>query len=158
MKHTTPSPATITGPQLAALTTLSVRRLYQLATDEKKIPAPENGRWPLLETVKSLFSYMQREGENLQRERLRKVTAEAKLAEMKEEEIRAAQEKRWMLTQDTLNILRALMARLEQWPGKLKSEAGLNETQGAVAQKLLDDLRSQVADDIEAMKPAKEGA
>jgi phage terminase Nu1 subunit (DNA packaging protein) len=52
----TPAPALITAEQLAALTDLTKRRLYQLA-EERKIPPAENGRFPLLETIRALLRH-----------------------------------------------------------------------------------------------------
>lgn len=69
------------------------------------------------------------------------------------EEQEAIQAKRWMLAEDVFAILRAAMNRIEQFTGKVKSEAGLTDTQAAVVQKNLDDYRNQLATDIEAMKP-----
>jgi hypothetical protein len=74
------APATITAEQLAGLCNLTKRRLYQLA-DEHKIPQPVNGRFPMLETITFLFSYYQRDGQDLQREKLLKTAAERKLRE-----------------------------------------------------------------------------
>jgi hypothetical protein len=74
------TPATITAEQLAGLSNLTKRRLYQLA-DEHKIPQPVNGCFPMLETITFLFSYYQRDGQDLQRERLLKIAAERKLRE-----------------------------------------------------------------------------
>jgi hypothetical protein len=84
MKTTKPSipeaPATITAEQLAGLSNLTKRRLYQLA-DEHKIPQPTNGCFPMLETITAMFSYYQRDGADLQREKLLKTAAERKLRE-----------------------------------------------------------------------------
>ena len=74
------APATITAEQLAGLSNLTKRRLYQLA-DEHKIPQPTNGCFPMLETITAMFSYYQRDGADLQREKLLKCTAERKLRE-----------------------------------------------------------------------------
>ncbi len=69
------------------------------------------------------------------------------------EEAEAVQSKKWMLTEDCFAILRAAMNRIEQFTGKVKSEAGLTDTQAAVVQKNIDDYRNQLAADIEGMKP-----
>jgi hypothetical protein len=75
------APATITAEQLAGLCNLTKRRLYQLA-DEHKIPQPTNGCFPMLETITAMFSYYQRDGADLQREKLLKTAAERKLREL----------------------------------------------------------------------------
>ena len=77
----TPQPATITAEQLAALSGLTRRRLYQLA-DENRIPQPTDGKFPMLETITALFTWFQRDGADLQREKLLKVTAERQLKEL----------------------------------------------------------------------------
>ena len=73
--------------------------------------------------------------------------------ERENEEAEEVKNKRWMLTQDCFAMLRAAMNRIEQFTGKVKSEAGLNDTQAAVIQKNIDDYRNQLAADIEGMKP-----
>ena len=75
------APATITAEQLAGLCNLTKRRLYQLA-DEHKIPQPVNGCFPMLETLTAMFAYYQRDGADLQREKLLKTAAERKLREL----------------------------------------------------------------------------
>lgn len=79
---TTPTPAipTITAEQLAALTHLTPRRLNQLAQDNK-IPPPINGQFTTRATISALFDYYQRDGEEIQKERLLKLTAERKMVE-----------------------------------------------------------------------------
>jgi len=74
------APAIITAEQLAGLSNLTKRRLYQLA-DEHKIPQPTNGCFPMLETITAMFSFYQRDGQDLQREKLLKTAAERKLRE-----------------------------------------------------------------------------
>jgi len=74
------APATITAEQLAGLCNLTKRRLYQLA-DEHKIPQPTNGCFPMLETITAMFAFYQRDGAELQREKLLKTAAERKLRE-----------------------------------------------------------------------------
>jgi hypothetical protein len=75
------------------------------------------------------------------------------------EEATEVQAKRWVLAEDVFAVLRTLVIRLEQWPVKIKSEAGLNETQGAIAQKLLDEIRAEVRQYILTLlpKPAIDG-
>lgn len=76
-----PQPATITAEQLANLSGLTRRRLYQLA-DENRIPQPTDGHFPMLATITALFAWFQRDGADLQREKLLKVTAERQLKEL----------------------------------------------------------------------------
>lgn len=84
-KKSTPTPsaptvATISIEQLAGLANLTKRRLNQLA-DENKIPQPTNGSFPMLATITALFSFYQRDGEEISREKLKKLTAERKITE-----------------------------------------------------------------------------
>ena len=151
MKNETPS-AIITAEQLAGLTGLTKRRLYQLA-DEKKIPPADNGGFPMLETIRQLFAYFQRDGEQLSREKLRLATAARKLSEMKAEEAEALQNRTWMLADDARQMMRMAMNSIEQLPGNVRSQAGLTDLQTATLQKNIDDYRNQLAADIEGMKP-----
>ena len=84
-KTATPTPkpatvATISAEQLAGLANLTKRRLYQLA-EENRIPQATDGSFPMLATITALFSYYQRDGETLQREKTLKTAAERKLRE-----------------------------------------------------------------------------
>ena len=74
-------------------------------------------------------------------------------------EATAIQERIWFPTATMLDILRAVVTRLEGFPSKVASEAGLSESQVATVQRNIDDLRSQIADDIAALQtPEKGGA
>jgi hypothetical protein len=75
-----PRPAEISAEQLAGLSNLTKRRLYQLA-DEHKIPQPTNGMFPMLATISALFSFYQRDGADLAREKLLKTSAERRIKE-----------------------------------------------------------------------------
>jgi hypothetical protein len=157
-KNETASPETITISQLATLANLTPRRITQLG-EEGKIPRADNGRLPMVQSIKELFAYYQRDAEQLSREKLLKTAAERRMAERKDRELAAAQNKEWTLTSDVVNICRAVVARMEAIPGRAKSEAGLTDTQSATLLKLLDEIRGQIADDIEKMKPkGKEAA
>jgi hypothetical protein len=79
---TTPAVAMIAGEKLAALANLTPRRLYQLAKDNK-IPPPINGSFPMLATITALFAFYQRDGEEIQKEKLKKLTAERQMTELK---------------------------------------------------------------------------
>jgi phage terminase Nu1 subunit (DNA packaging protein) len=85
-KNTTPPPAPaaamIAADRLAELCNLTPRRLYQLA-ETGKIPPASNGQFPMLATITALFSFYQRDGEEIQKERLAKLTAERKMTELK---------------------------------------------------------------------------
>ena len=72
------------------------------------------------------------------------------------EEAEAIQQKLWMRTDDVLAMLRLIVSRLEQLPAVVKSEAGLSDAQALTMQRKIDDMRTQIADDIEALTPAKE--
>jgi hypothetical protein len=81
MKKTrTASSETITVNQLATLANLTPRRIRQLG-DEGKIPKAENARLPMVESIKLLFQYYQRDSATLERERTLKTCAERKLRE-----------------------------------------------------------------------------
>jgi hypothetical protein len=88
----------------------------------------------------------------------RKAKEDARRLTRENEEAEAVQSKRWTKTDDVCAILRAVVARMEQWPCKVRSEGGLNDTQTAVLQKCLDDLRTQIASDILALGQKGEAA
>ena len=67
------------------------------------------------------------------------------------EEDKAVRESKWMLTDTVMSILRAVVTRLEGFPAKVRSEAGLSDSQGVVLAANVDDLRSQIANDITQM-------
>ena len=69
----------ITVAELAALSNLSRRRIYQLV-QEKRLPPAEKGFFPLA-AVRQLFEFYQRPAETLQREKMLKTTIERKLRE-----------------------------------------------------------------------------
>lgn len=76
-----PAAAMIAADHLAELCNLTPRRLYQLAETEK-IPPASNGQFPMLATITALFNFYQRDGEEIQKERLAKLTAERKMTEL----------------------------------------------------------------------------
>ena len=69
----------------------------------------------------------------------------------------AVQAGRWFPTATMLDILRAVVTRLEGFPSKVRSEAGLSDSQGAVLAANVDDLRSQISNDIEGLKTPEKG-
>jgi len=77
-----PAVAMIDAEKLAALANLTKRRLYQLA-NENKLPPPINGQFPMLASIKQLFAFYQRDGEEIQKEKLKKLTAERRMTELK---------------------------------------------------------------------------
>ena len=85
---------------------------------------------------------------------------EATLRQRRENlEATAVQEGRWFPTATMLDICRGIVTRLEGFPAKVRSEAGLSTSQVATVQRNVDDLRSQIADDIAGLKtPEKGGA
>jgi hypothetical protein len=72
----------IAADRLAELCNLTPRRLYQLA-ETGKIPPATNGQFPMLAAIAALFNFYQRDGEEIQKERLAKLTAERKMTELK---------------------------------------------------------------------------
>ena len=75
------------------------------------------------------------------------------------EEATAIQERIWFPTATMLDILRAVVTRLEGFPAKVRSEAGLSESQVATVQRNVDDLRGLIASDIAGLgTPEKGGA
>lgn len=72
----------IAGEKLAALANLTKRRLYQLA-EQNKIPPATNGQFPMLASITALFAFYQRDGEQIQQEKLLKLTAERKTVELR---------------------------------------------------------------------------
>jgi hypothetical protein len=151
MKTETPS-ATISAEQLAELSHLTKRRLYQLA-EEKKLPPADNGRFPMVESIRQLFLWFQRDSENLQKEKLRTATANRKMAEMQAEQAEAVQSRLWFPTDKMLEMFRAVVNRFEQLPGKVRSETGANEVYERILQKHVDDVRRQIACDIADLGP-----
>jgi hypothetical protein len=79
-KTQTESPETITVNQLATLANLTPRRIRQLG-DEGKIAKAENARLPMVESIKLLFQFYQRDSVTLEREKMLKVCVERKLRE-----------------------------------------------------------------------------
>jgi phage terminase Nu1 subunit (DNA packaging protein) len=73
--------------------------------------------------------------------------------ERRNEEEQAVREKKWVLAADMCDILRMITNKLEQYPGRARSEAGLTDTQSGVIQKLMDGIRNEIADSIEKMGP-----
>jgi phage terminase Nu1 subunit (DNA packaging protein) len=86
MKTTTNDPATIAADQLADLSNLSRRRLYQLA-EAGKIPPASNGRFEMLTTIRALFSYYQADDENLLAEKIKLTHEQAEIARIKKENL-----------------------------------------------------------------------
>lgn len=83
-KHIEPkaaAPANITTKQLESLSNLGERRLRQLA-QEGKLPSPVGGNWPMIETIRRLFHLYQESGPEMSREKLLKMAAQRKLAEL----------------------------------------------------------------------------
>jgi hypothetical protein len=75
------TPATISTAQLESLSNLGERRLRQLA-QEGKLPQPTGGHWPMILTIKRLFAVYQESGPELAKEKLLKMAAQRKLAEL----------------------------------------------------------------------------
>ena len=64
---------------------------------------------------------------------------------IKNQESLMAQSKDWTRTDEMLSIIKNLCTKLDQFPAKLKSQAGLTAEQAATAQKILDDIRAEYA-------------
>ena len=82
--HTEPKPATpasISTAQLESLSNLGERRLRQLS-QEGRLPQPMGGQWPMILTIKRLFAVYQESGPELAKEKLLKMAAQRKLAEL----------------------------------------------------------------------------
>lgn len=141
-------PATITAEQLANLAGLTKRRLYQLA-EEKKIPPADNGRFPMVEAIRQLFLFFQRDGEQLSREKLLRATAERQQAQRKERLATKQEAEDWLAAEDHYAIVSALVTRLEALPGKMQSEQGLAPAQIAGLQRALDSIRTEAAEAVE---------
>lgn len=81
----TPLPETTGIDTLADLVGVTDRRIRQLA-DDGSIPTGKKGQWPFTETVKKLFTlYREMAADNteeMKREKLRKMTADADTAQM----------------------------------------------------------------------------
>jgi arsenate reductase-like glutaredoxin family protein len=150
--ETTSLPDSISAAELASLANLTERRLRQLAA-ENKMPQPKQGRFPLPGALRDLFTYFRRDSAAAAQEKLRTLAAQRKLVEMKAEQAEAVQLNTWCLASDVLDDFRMITNKLEQFPGRLRSEAGLNDTQANLAQKLMDDIRNEIADGIERRTP-----
>src|ERR1017187_4297199 len=103
-KTNTASPETITTNQLATLANLTPRRIGQLG-EEGKIPRAENGKLPMVQSIKALFAYYQRDAEQLSREKLLKTAAERRMAERKDREAQAVQSKTWIRADDHFKMI-----------------------------------------------------
>ena len=58
----------------------------------------------------------------------------------------------WLTWEDHRKVLSTLVNRLEQVPGKARSEAGLSDAQTAIVQRMIDEARSDAARDVRGMK------
>ncbi len=135
---------------------LTKRRLYQLA-DEHKIPQPTNGCFPMLETITAMFSYYQRDGADLQRERLLKTAADRKLREL---ELGVADEKLMSrkIAENTISaalkqqhgIVRAELERTElKAIAAFHESLGLSDANRAALREFHTDLARQTVDAVE---------
>jgi hypothetical protein len=79
-QHTAPS-ETITVNQLGNLANLTPRRIRQMG-EEGALPKAENARLPMVEAIRMLFAFYQKDSVTLERERTLKVGAERKLREI----------------------------------------------------------------------------
>lgn len=78
---TTTKPETVGSRELAAMVNLTERRLRQLS-QEKRIPAPVRGQWPMPDTIQKLFHYYQSSSEEYAREKVLKLSAQRKRQEV----------------------------------------------------------------------------
>ena len=65
------------------------------------------------------------------------------------EEEEAIRQGKWMLATDVYDMFKMMADKMEQLPGRIRSDAGLNDIQAAVVQRLIDDIRNAMADQIE---------
>ena len=72
--------STITAPALASLCGCSERRLYQMA-ESGQIPKPENGQWPATETLRALFAYYRKGGQQADELKIQQTRREKQLAD-----------------------------------------------------------------------------
>jgi len=79
-KRQTLAPETITVNQLATLANLTPRRIRQLG-EEGKIPKAENARLPMVQAIRELFQFYQRDSVSIEREKLLKTAAQRRLIE-----------------------------------------------------------------------------
>lgn len=86
----------------------------------------------------------------------RKSMEEAKALARENRRADMADSREWMRTEDHFRILRALLDRLEQLPGKCKSEFGLSLAQENGLRKTLDQIRSEARDEVATMNHKKE--
>lgn len=127
-----PAAAMIAADRLAELCNLTPRRLYQLA-ETGKIPPAINGNFPMLASISALFSFYQRDGEEIQKERLAKLTAERKMTELK----LALEQGNSIPTEDVIeawsDVVLMMKSRLLSAGHNLQSTGRLNrEQRGAV--------------------------
>lgn len=113
-KNSTKLTETITAAELAELSNLSQRRIYQLV-EEKRLPPAVKGRFPLQASVRQLFQFYQRDGETLQREKMLKTAAERKLREHELAMTEGQYLKKSDVERDAVGAGRVLNAGLDNW-------------------------------------------
>ena len=57
-----------------------------------------------------------------------------------------------MFAEDHFKIIGAIASRLEQVPGKARSEIGLNESQSLAIRRMIDEARETAASEVETME------
>lgn len=81
------------------------------------------------------------------------LTKEKALASQREnEEAAAVQSEQWMEVEQHHKILSAVVSRLENIPGKARSELGLSDTQAVGLRRMLDEARTEAAAKVREMK------
>jgi phage terminase Nu1 subunit (DNA packaging protein) len=112
----------ITARELASLTGLTERRLYQLS-ESGVIPKPKDGQWPRVETLRAMFAHYRQGGErkdDLREAQTRQANANAKRIELQnltesEEWVRMAEVERLL----TAEVVLPLRSRLLDLPSTL---------------------------------------
>ena len=131
---------------LATMTNLTPRRLHQLA-QERRIPTPNDGQWPMADTIQALFRYYQHTSEEYSRERVLKLAAQRKRAELDLERARGKLADKSEFAQAIYRILGPARQHLEdklvnQYPSVV---SGLDPAAiRTYSRRLMDDLLQKI--------------
>ena len=118
MKKSQPTETTANEKELSKMCNLTPRRLRQLA-EQRRIPTPSKGQWPLEQTIRDLFRYYQTSGEEYSRERTMKLAAQRRREELKFD----LERKKYVLTCDvSAAILRVCQCSRDKLYEKLLNE------------------------------------
>jgi hypothetical protein len=126
--------------ELSRLCALTERRLRQLSK-AGTIPAIVDGNIPRDDALRALFAHFREGGAEYAQQRLLLLSAKREQAELKVQEIKKVQAKRWIEAAEAYDFFKEIATGVEQLPGKWKSQFGLNDVQTAGIARELDEWR-----------------